>query len=262
MCGVAAMTVVRWIDSGALPAVRTPGGWRRVRRADAERHAAKVAGRYDAPSLSPSGLAALLTGGRREALVAWARAHAGTGRTVTDLVRSHLAPAMRVIGEEWECGDASVGDEHRATGLVYDLLALLRDLLPGGTPRGADSPRLLMACAPGEEHALPARMAAEQFVDAGWRVDYLGANVPAAETARQLEATRPDALGISVTTSASGARGVLREVVSAGWTGTILLGGALAERVARGRSDVLVHDGSDEFIARVTAQIGVARGAT
>lgn len=258
MCGVASMTVVRWIDSGALPAVRTPGGWRRVRRADAERHAAKVAGRIAAPTLTPLELAALLTGGRREALIAWVRAHAGTERTVGGLVRSHLAPAMQHIGEEWECGDASVGEEHRATGLVYEVLTLLRDTLPGpALPDGA--PRLLMVCAPGEEHALPSRMAAERFLDAGWRVDYLGANVPASDTTHQLVRTNAAALGLSVTASAAGARAVLREVTTSAWRGAIVVGGALAGRIARGRPDLLVDDGSDEFVAGLAARIGVGR---
>jgi excisionase family DNA binding protein len=259
MCGVASMTVIRWIDNGVLPAIRTPGGWRRVRRADAERHAARIAGRRPAPALSPSDLAALFTIGGRDAALAWARAQAGTGRTVGDLVLSHLAPAMRLIGDGWECGDTSVGEEHRATALAYDLLALLREVLPARNPAAASVGRLLLVCAPGEEHALPARMASERFVDAGWAVDLLGANVPAAETARQLEVTQPDVLGLSITTSSAGARAVLREIAGSSWRGPILAGGALAARVVRGWPGILVDDGSDAYIERVTSQISVTR---
>jgi excisionase family DNA binding protein len=264
LCGVAAMTVVRWIDNGALPAVRTPGGWRRVRRSDAERHAARVAGRLEAPTITPSELAALLTAGKREALVAWARAHGGTDTTVGGLIRSHLAPAMREIGEQWECGDTAVAEEHRATGLAYDVIALLRDMLPAPAASDGDSgaKRLMMVCPDGEQHALPARMAAERFVDAGWRVDLLGADVPAEEVARQLAETQPNALGVSVTTSARGARTVLRAVAAAGWQGAILAGGALAAQVVRGRPDILLDDGSPDFIERVAAQIASTREQT
>jgi excisionase family DNA binding protein len=254
MCGVASMTVVRWIDAGTLPALRTPGGWRRVRRADAERHAALVAGRAAAPELTPEGLAELLTRGERDALVEWTRAHAGSGKSVADVVRSHVVPAMRHIGDAWECGDTSVGEEHRATALAYDLLALLRHVLPAADP-APNAPRLLMACAPGEEHALPARLISEQFLDAGWRVDFLGANVPAGETVRQLRATRPSALGLSVTTESAGARDVLRQVARSQWSGLVLAGGALAPRVAPRRDDIVRYDGSADFIERVTARV-------
>jgi MerR family transcriptional regulator, light-induced transcriptional regulator len=254
MCGVASMTVVRWIDAGTLPAVRTPGGWRRVRRADAERHAALMAGRVGAPELTPEGLAELLTRGERDALVEWTRAHAGSGKSVADVVRSHVVPAMRRIGDAWECGDTSVGEEHRATALAYDLLALLRHVLPAPDP-APNAPRLLMACAPGEEHALPARLMSERFIDAGWRVDFLGANVPASETVRQLRATRPSALGLSVTTEAAGARDVLRQVARSEWSGLVLAGGALAPRVAPRRDDIVRYDGSADFIERVTTRV-------
>lgn len=254
LCGVAAMTVVRWIDSGALPAVRTPGGWRRVRRADAERHAAKVAGRVAPPSLPVADLVERLTAGHREELVAWARAHAGTRASVGELVLSHLAPAMREIGDAWDCGDTSVAEEHRATGLAYEILTLLRDALPG-VPRDANAPRVMILCPAGEEHALPARMAAERFVDAGWRVDYLGANVPAAEAVRQAERTRPAALGISVTTAQDGARALLRELGASEWRGPILIGGALASDVAQGMPDVLVDDGTEDLVTRVATQV-------
>jgi methylmalonyl-CoA mutase cobalamin-binding subunit len=152
-----------------------------------------------------------------------------------------------------------VGEEHRATALAYDLLALLGEVLPARGAATAEVRRLLLVCPPGEEHALPARMARERFIDAGWTVDLLGANVPAAETARQLEMTRPDVIGVSVTTSAAGARAVLREVAGSSWRGPILAGGALAAQVVRGWPDILVDDGSDDFIERVTQRISVAR---
>lgn len=259
MCGVAAMTVIRWIDSGALPAVRTPGGWRRVRRADAERQAAVVAGRTSAPVLTAVELASLLAEGNREAVVAWARASAGTGKSVGDLVRTHLSPAMRHIGDQWGCGEVSVGQEHRATGIAYDALALLRDLIPPPAP-APDRPRLLLVCAEGEQHALPARMAAERFIDAGWQVDMLGADMPAGEVVRQLRETDPDALGVSVTTAPRGARAVLRAVAAAGWNGPILAGGAAAASVARGRPEIRVDDGSDSYIERVAADLAAPRG--
>jgi methanogenic corrinoid protein MtbC1 len=162
---------------------------------------------------------------------------------------------MREIGDAWDCGDTSVAEEHRATGLAYEILTLLRDALPGTSPRGADAPRVMMLCPAGEEHALPARMAAERFVDAGWRVDYLGANVPAGEAVRQAERTRPSALGISVTTAADGARALLRELDASRWKGPILLGGALAEQVAQGMPNVLIENGTDDLVARVATQV-------
>lgn len=253
MCSVAPMTVIRWIDAGVLPATRTPGGWRRVRRSDAERHAAKVAGRAEPPRMTVAQLARLLASGERHTIVEWARQLAGTTTSVRDIIRDLIAPAMQRIGDEWECGRLSVAEEHRATAIAYDMVVLLRDLVPPAAERV--NLRMLLVCPADEQHAFPARLAAERFVDLGWDVDYLGADVPAEDVVAQLDRTGPDALGISVTCEPGGARQLVLAVHRGDWDGPILMGGALAAEVAEGLDYIVVDDRDESFAERFTQQL-------
>ena len=54
-----------------------------------------------------------------------------------------------------------------------------------------------MACVDGEWHALPARLLAETLTLRGFRVDYLGAQVPAPHLIAHLHRTAPDAVALS-----------------------------------------------------------------
>lgn len=255
LCQVAPMTVVRWIDAGALPAVRTPGGWRRVRREDAVRHAAIVAGRRSRPKIDPRRLSGWLTQGKRDQLVRWTREVAGAGIAVGDAIHAGIAPALREVGEGWACGRLSVAEEHRATAIAGDLVAILRDLVPAPDPNGL---RLLMACPAGERHGLPARMAAERFIDAGWEVDFLGADAPAEAVVAQLEVTSPQAVGISITCRGTGAGELIKAIQESEWRGVKILGGASAPAMAA-RYGLLADDGASDFVTLATEAVREAQ---
>src|SRR3954471_14646673 len=58
-----------------------------------------------------------------------------------------IVPVLRQLGERWERGEVSVAQEHFATAIVRGrLLGLAR-----GWGRGV-GPRVVLACAPGEQH--------------------------------------------------------------------------------------------------------------
>lgn len=65
---------------------------------------------------------------------------------------------------------------------------------PSGTTARA---RITVACVDGEWHALPARLLAEVLSLRGWRVDFLGAQVPTAHLIAHLHRTRADAVALS-----------------------------------------------------------------
>ncbi|MFD9883187.1 B12-binding domain-containing protein [Streptomyces alboflavus] len=65
---------------------------------------------------------------------------------------------------------------------------------PSGTTTRA---RITVACVDGEWHALPARLLAEVLSLRGWRVDFLGAQVPTAHLIAHLHRTRADAVALS-----------------------------------------------------------------
>jgi MerR family transcriptional regulator, light-induced transcriptional regulator len=96
-----------------------------------------------------------------------------------------VLPYLRELGERWESGKASVGQEHFASQLIRGrLLGLAR-----GWDRGA-GPRALLACAPGEQHDLGLIAFGLALRARGWRITYLGQDTPVetlAETARSVE---------------------------------------------------------------------------
>jgi DNA-binding transcriptional MerR regulator/methylmalonyl-CoA mutase cobalamin-binding subunit len=98
-----------------------------------------------------------------------------------DQLEHVYSPVMREIGELWEDGKASIGQEHFATAFVRDqLLQSLRDLDQGprrGTPA-------ICAGFPGEDHELGLLTVAIHLALEGHRVTYLGANMPAEDLAQ------------------------------------------------------------------------------
>jgi methanogenic corrinoid protein MtbC1 len=139
--------------------------------------------------------------GRRDrgaALDVVRRLRAG-GSDLDALVSGVLGPAQRRVGELWEADEWDVAQEHAATAIVDASLADCELALEAPSARG----QVVVACAEGEWHALPARMLAAQLQARSWSVTFLGASVPAAHLGRLLDATRPVALAVSCTVSRS-----------------------------------------------------------
>lgn len=125
-----------------------------------------------------------------------------------------IAPAMHELGRLWEAGAITVADEHLATALTYRVLAAIRSLeLFEGEESTPPRPCALMAAVQGEQHALGLRMAADLLEDRGYRVAYLGADVPNDTLLEAVRASSPDLLGLSATMPESARR--LEEVVGA-----------------------------------------------
>ncbi len=197
---------------GLLEPARTEGG-RRLYSAQDERRvrvmqahlesglsaaeAARLALTDDTPAAAPAGPGDTLERGREalrqslDALNADA-AHGVLDRalgafTLDTVLAEIVLPYLRDLGERWERGEASIGQEHFASNLIRGrLLALAR-----GWERG-DGHSALLACAAGEQHDLPLIMFGLALRNRGWRVVFLGADTPAgtvAETAGQLAPT-------------------------------------------------------------------------
>jgi DNA-binding transcriptional MerR regulator len=96
--------------------------------------------------------------------------------TVETALRDVMLPYLHEVGERWECGEISVGQEHFASNVLRARLA--------GMARGwgrGHGPRALLACAPGEEHDIPLLAFGVVLHRGGWRISYLGANTPVAD---------------------------------------------------------------------------------
>lgn len=106
----------------------------------------------------------------------------------TELYGTLLAPAMREVGERWSQDRISVAEEHVATGVMEELLAL--DYRRVFTRERASREMVLMACPEGERHELGLRMAANLVEGAGFRVAFLGADVPLRQIAADVRNLR------------------------------------------------------------------------
>jgi methanogenic corrinoid protein MtbC1 len=198
--GVHYMTAYRYVRLGKLAAQQQAGRWW-VRAEDLE----ELAG----PAAPGRGKKASGFGRTRLQLVnrmlegdvsgCWAIVEQvlSRGASPTDVYLEVLGPALREIGDRWEIGRASVGEEHRASAVAMRLVGRLGPRFARrGTPVAGT---VLLGGAPGDPHVLPGAMLADILRNRGFKVVDLGANVPeitfveAAETIEDLRA-----VGISV----------------------------------------------------------------
>ncbi len=236
---------------------RSAGGTRLYAAADLERvramqrhladglaaaEAAALAGRSAEPAPSAVALGDL----RREledALLAFDEPHAqaiidsllATAMLDTVLVKV-LVPYLHDLGEGWERGEVSIAQEHFASSVLRGrLLGLAR-----GWDRGF-GPRVLLACAPEEQHDLGLICFGLALRERGWRIGYLGADTPIESVANAALAFAPEFVVLSaVTAERFRARAdELRELAKAT---RLCLGGAGAA-VADVGADALALDG-------------------
>ena len=152
-------------------------------------------------------------------------AQAVLDRLLSDLslgaaLRDVVVPYLADLGDRWECGAASVGQEHFASNVIRGRLA--------GLARGWGSgqgPRAVLACPPGELHDLALMVFGVVLNRTGWRIEYLGANTPVEELARAVDTTHPD-LVVLAATSAKTFQAVRAKLAALGRQAPLALGGA------------------------------------
>ena len=111
---------------------------------------------------------------------------------IETVAETAILPYLRTLGERWRDGDASVAQEHFATGLLRArLLGLAR-----GWDRGA-GPRALLACPSGERHDLGLIILGLALRDRGWRVTFLGPDTPTETLAAAADQLAPDVVVLS-----------------------------------------------------------------
>lgn len=247
---------------GLLRPGRSPGGFRLYGGSDLARvatmqhlladglSAAEAARLAQAPDQTrpdpPIGLSHREAGERLSAAMAAfdaGRAHAVldahlAAYSVSTTLRELLLPYLHDLGERWQNGSATVGQEHFATSLLRGRLLGLTRAWDAG--RGA---RVLLACAPGELHDLPLLAFGIAMRDLGWRVTYLGQDTPVstlAEAARDLD---PDLVVVSAHSSTvfAAAREQLR-ALAAGYRVAIAGAGSTPKHARAIGAELLLGD--------------------
>lgn len=113
-------------------------------------------------------------------------------------VRDLLLPALRTVGDRWHRGELSIAQEHFATAFLRERLLAVLVGLGFGPVHG---PRVVCACVSGERHdggllGLAARLAIR-----GYRVVWLGADLPAEEVVRAAQQSPVRIVCLSAMTS-------------------------------------------------------------
>lgn len=108
-------------------------------------------------------------------------------------------PVLVDIGERWHRGELSITTEHFATNyLIQRLGTLLRSI-----PNGTGGPLIWVGCAPSELHEVGSLLLGIYLRRFGYRVHYLGQNLPLDDFAEEVKRQQPAMLLLSASTEAA-----------------------------------------------------------
>jgi MerR family transcriptional regulator, light-induced transcriptional regulator len=180
-----------------------------------------------------------------------ARAQAAFDQLVAEftpetLLREAVLPYLRMLGDRWGTGDASVAQEHFASTLLRArLLALAR-----GWDRGV-GPRAVLACVPGERHDLGLVAFGLALRGIGWRITFLGSDTPVDTIAAASAQLEPDAV-VLVALTPEPLHRVARRIAALAKEHAVFLAGAGSDQaVAKRVGATLLRSGPLEAVAEL-----------
>lgn len=230
---------------GIFEPARSEGGFRLYSATDEERaramrgliaeglSAAQAAasvreGRF--PAAGPTGIALAPDVTARELLTAIERLDEEAANRILDrafaalsfdaVAQGVLLPVLRAVGDGWQRGEVTIGQEHFASNLLRGrLLGFARGWMTG------IGPVAVLACPSGESHDLGLILFGLSLHGRGWRIAFLGADTPlesVADTADALDA----ALVVVAALSREPLVGARKELRELGAARPLALGGA------------------------------------
>jgi DNA-binding transcriptional MerR regulator/methylmalonyl-CoA mutase cobalamin-binding subunit len=163
------------------------------------------------------------------------------------LARDVLKPLLQEVGDRWHRGELTIAQERMVSSSVLKHVSLVLDTYD----RCAHRPAMVFATLPGERHELGLLMSAMLCASQGYKVHYLGPDLPPQEIAQFAREVAAIAVAISIVLldSVAGVPAQL-EVLSRSLGGNvpIWLGGAAARALPRGdlpASCIVVQDQTD-----------------
>jgi len=106
-----------------------------------------------------------------------------------------VQPALYQVGHLWQKSQITVSQEHLATAISQNILASAYTRASFAPPVGKSA---MFACVEGNYHCVGLQMLADSFETYGWDVFNLGRNLPMMDLVGQVDAQRPDLLGLSI----------------------------------------------------------------
>ncbi len=154
-------------------------------------------------------------------------------RLGTDDMLDHvIAPILLEVGERWHRGTFIPANEHLASAVIRTTLAWMSDQ----SVTDPTATTAIVGTPVGQTHELGALIAGAIAVSRGWRVIYLGANLPPEDFVRAVARTNAKAVALSVVypTGDPTLRAALKYLAAAlPPTVALVLGGAAAADSAR-----------------------------
>jgi methanogenic corrinoid protein MtbC1 len=140
-------------------------------------------------------LAAILSGQRQSALSIVEEA-LSNGASHVDIYVDVITESLCSIGSLWEHNKISVAQEHTATAIAQYVIAMIYPrLAPASPSRGT----MVVTGVSGEQHQIGANLVADALEEGGWKVRFLGTNLPHSTILSAIEEISADVLCISTT---------------------------------------------------------------
>lgn len=114
--------------------------------------------------------------------------------SVDEMLDHVMGPLLFTIGSLWHQGVLGPANEHLATTTIRRVLVWMAEL----TVPDQAAPLVILGTPRHQLHELGAMLAATTAASNGWRVAYLGPNLPAEELARAVRLGKADALALSI----------------------------------------------------------------
>jgi methanogenic corrinoid protein MtbC1 len=153
-------------------------------------------------------VAELALDGDDQRIIARLASIAEQGWSADDIVSHLLEPAARALGDAWLADCCSEFDLTLGLGLLQVAGHAVR-ATAGSACRRRSRHSILLATAPGESHMLSTTMLADQFIDAGWRVEMAFPHSKE-ELASQIIAQGHDAVDIALSDALPRERSLMR----------------------------------------------------
>jgi MerR family transcriptional regulator, light-induced transcriptional regulator len=110
------------------------------------------------------------------------------------LLEELIIPLVYKIGDLWHEGEIRVANEHLATSVIHTFLYNLLD----SYSFGSSAPVIISATPRGQEHDLGALIVGVVAASSGWRVIYLGSNLPTEEISSAVSQLDAKAVALSL----------------------------------------------------------------
>ncbi|ARI76651.1 cobalamin B12-binding domain-containing protein [Halobacillus mangrovi] len=143
-----------------------------------------------------------------------------------------ITPAMYYIGELWEKNEISVADEHLVTAICDFVLSKLEAEAEDIKGHKQKKYKAILFGVEQEQHYIGLKMVADTFKDNGWRVRYLGPNLPLDHSLVQIEKYKPEVIGLSAALSyrLPTLKILIERFKKLPWKPLIMIGGRMAKK--------------------------------